>query len=79
MGIKVHQDVLKTPRSCRSLQVAASPPEGCSGGVYVEEVLHHARGERCTQQDPAGGVFPENCEYLLSFPQVDSNNYFPWN
>lgn len=71
--------------SCWCSQVAASPTEGCSGGVHVEEVLHHARGELSPQQDPAGGLFPENREYLHSWaaattaPQLfPLQIYLPW-
>lgn len=58
-------------------QVAAGPAEGRSGGVHVEEVLHHARGERSPQQDPAGGLFPENREYLGSCPQGNTHHCSP--
>lgn len=68
-------DPQRTSRWCS--QVAAGPAEGRGGGVHVEEVLHHARGERCPQQDPAGGLLPENREYLDSCPQGNTNNCSP--
>lgn len=37
------------PTSRWSLQIAARPSEGRGGGVYVEEVLYHARSEHGTQ------------------------------
>lgn len=59
------------------LQVAAGAAEGRGGGVHVEEVLHHARSELSPQQDPAGGIFPENREYLESCSQELFLSFFP--